>query len=329
MKPVFTHLELGYEEFDESIATADGHTIATGVPEGPFVIDTLNAGDACLQVFREGGANIYQGEVPAGLISIFVGLPAPTEITALGSSVGVGRLAVFRPGEWIVTHSSGVCRYAGLTLPVDRFIEAIESFDPRQTDRLLAGIEPHDISKTQWQTIVDLLTRVLALRSENEALESAPAQQALVADLISAFVAGAADSSERSKAPGRPRKSRSRIRARVSEYLQSVGGAACSVAQMAKYAGISERALRDIVAHQYGMTPKQLIMLRQLDGIHLDLQRAAPDRRVSSIAARHGVWDWNRLAHRYRAVYGQLPSETLAESGAIADRADTRAIATP
>jgi hypothetical protein len=114
-----------------------------------------------------------------------------------------------------------------LTLPVDRFIEAIESFDPRQTDRLLAGIEPHDISKTQWQTIVDLLTRVLALRSDNEALESAPAQQALVADLISAFVAGAADSSERSKAPGRPRKSRSRIRARVSEYLQSVGGACC------------------------------------------------------------------------------------------------------
>jgi AraC family ethanolamine operon transcriptional activator len=85
---------------------------------------------------------------------------------------------------------------------------------------------------------------------------------------------------------------------------------------MAAYAQVSERTLREVVRAHYGLAPKSLVMLGQLQDIRDALKRAAPRETVSNIAARHGVWDWGRFAQRYRGVYGESPSETLANHSA-------------
>jgi AraC family ethanolamine operon transcriptional activator len=41
---------------------------------------------------------------------------------------------------------------------------------------------------------------------------------------------------------------------------------------------------------------------------------AAPESRVADIAIRWGFWHMGQFARDYRAMFGELPSETLKKS---------------
>jgi AraC family ethanolamine operon transcriptional activator len=60
------------------------------------------------------------------------------------------------------------------------------------------------------------------------------------------------------------------------------------------------------------VSPKRLLILRQLHAVRRDLQRAFRGETVTQVALRHGVWELGRFAHRYKYLFGEYPSETLA-----------------
>jgi AraC-like DNA-binding protein len=83
-----------------------------------------------------------------------------------------------------------------------------------------------------------------------------------------------------------------------------------SVRQVAAQIGVTERSLQ-LAFHKYlGMTPAEVIRDCRIKRIHADLTAGGAQDSVLAVAMRWGVTNRSTLAQRYRASYGQTPSQT-------------------
>jgi AraC-like DNA-binding protein len=83
-----------------------------------------------------------------------------------------------------------------------------------------------------------------------------------------------------------------------------------SVRQVAAQIGVTERALQLAFHKHLGMTPAEVIRQRRMEHIHADLSAAGAEDGVLEVAARWGVTNRSTLAHRYRQMYSQTPTDT-------------------
>ncbi|SHL35576.1 transcriptional regulator, AraC family [Pseudonocardia thermophila] len=87
-----------------------------------------------------------------------------------------------------------------------------------------------------------------------------------------------------------------------------------TVGVLARRVGVGSRALQDAFARHVGMPPMAYLRKVRLQRVHADLRAADPARTtVTDIALRWGFTHHGRFAAAYRARYGQLPSDTLAQ----------------
>jgi len=85
-----------------------------------------------------------------------------------------------------------------------------------------------------------------------------------------------------------------------------------SVRGLANTVGVSERTLRRAVQAWYGVPTTTVTRTRRLHGARRELRHACPKRdSVTSIAISWGFDHVGRFAGDYRALFGELPSETL------------------
>ena len=238
------------------------------------------------------------------------GLPAPVRVSINGTELAPGRLALIRPGEVVTSTSIGVNRWCAISIPYEKFIQSVDRFDASATERLMSGPVGLQISPANSQSVVGLVERIMGVARAGHGLESHAGARAAKAELLSAFVGAVASSSAGRTSGDRRRRSHTRIIRLVHAYLEATGSS-CSVADLAESAGISERTLRIVFAENFGVSPKRLLILRQLHAVRSDLQRASPGETVTQVAMRHGVWELGRFAHRYKNLFGEYPSETL------------------
>ena len=84
------------------------------------------------------------------------------------------------------------------------------------------------------------------------------------------------------------------------------------VGTLSALVGVSERGLRNAFNAVRGMSPKRFAIHDRLN----EVRRALSDPRttnatVTHIATEHGFFELGRFAGRYKAVFGETPSETL------------------
>lgn len=96
----------------------------------------------------------------------------------------------------------------------------------------------------------------------------------------------------------------------VTEYIHAFPDDPHTVADLAAYANVSERALFSAFRRDLGMTPMEYVRSRRLALVRADLLRAPGSGTLSEVAHRHGFTNMGRFAASYRAAYGELPSET-------------------
>jgi AraC-like DNA-binding protein len=84
-----------------------------------------------------------------------------------------------------------------------------------------------------------------------------------------------------------------------------------SVRQIAAHIGVTERAVQLAFHKHLGMTPAEVIRERRMANIRAELIDAGAKGGVLEVAARWGVTNRSTLAHRYRQIYAQTPSETF------------------
>ena len=148
-----------------------------------------------------------------------------------------------------------------------------------------------------------------AVVSGMDLLRNPEARRALAAELGAAMV--------RAVAGERPQRYREHLAAcsalvrRADEYLRSNAYQPVTVSELCAALGTGEARLRDAFQRVYGVNPANYLRLRRL---HLVRRKLTTTRReectVSAAAASLGFFEFGRFAGEYRAMFGELPSQT-------------------
>lgn len=92
-----------------------------------------------------------------------------------------------------------------------------------------------------------------------------------------------------------------------------------SVAELALRLGVSRRTLQNAVGSTLGISPVAFLRALRLSQTRREIATA---RSVTEIATRWGFWHFGYFARDYRAMFGELPSETLRRARADGLRAN-------
>lgn len=104
-----------------------------------------------------------------------------------------------------------------------------------------------------------------------------------------------------------------RVVRRVIELIDSAPEKSFTAADLARFAGVSERSLHAAFRRQVGSSPMAYVRRRRLEQAHDELLRLDPasGTTVTEVALRHGFAHTGRFAAAYRKQFGELPSTTL------------------
>ncbi|MHC8400925.1 helix-turn-helix domain-containing protein [Pseudomonas sp. MDT1-17] len=102
---------------------------------------------------------------------------------------------------------------------------------------------------------------------------------------------------------------------RIGEWAADVPEETLNLLELSQVAGVSLRQLQHAFKAYTGMTPTLWLRLRRLNGARRELlSRTAMDTTVADVAMRWSFWHLGRFSSSYRALFKELPSETLKSS---------------
>ena len=96
----------------------------------------------------------------------------------------------------------------------------------------------------------------------------------------------------------------------AEEILSAEAREAPLIGDVAVRVGVSARTLSEGFRRFRGLSPRDFLAARRLEGLRADLRAAPPDRTVTEIANDWGYVNLGALAGVYRNRFGELPSHT-------------------
>ena len=105
-----------------------------------------------------------------------------------------------------------------------------------------------------------------------------------------------------------------RLMVRIGEWAADAPDESINVLELAQIAGMPLRQLQQGFKTYTGMSPAQWLRLRRLNGARRELLSSA-QTTVADVAMNWSFWHLGRFSHSYRALFKELPSETLRRSG--------------
>ena len=84
------------------------------------------------------------------------------------------------------------------------------------------------------------------------------------------------------------------------------------VSAIATALGVSDRTIRNDFEQLFGIGPTRFLKLCRMHGARRAL--LAREGNVTRIAIEHGFSQFGRFAAEYRAVFGELPSQTVKDA---------------
>lgn len=161
------------------------------------------------------------------------------------------------------------------------------------------------------------LTRWTALEFDRPGGAIAPAGGAwrhVQQTLLTLFLDCVAAPAAATKAP-RADLTEARVRL-IEDWVAAHVSEPIGVEDLARVAGVSVRSVQTAFQRLRGCTPTQMVTRQRLDAANAMLRRGGPEIRVTDVALDCGFFNFGRFAARYRATFGETPSQTRARRDA-------------
>lgn len=102
---------------------------------------------------------------------------------------------------------------------------------------------------------------------------------------------------------------------RIGEWAADSPEETLNLLELSQVAGVSLRQLQHAFKAYTGMTPTHWLRLRRLNSAHRELLSRSPmETTVAEVAMQWSFWHLGRFSSSYRALFKELPSETLKRS---------------
>ena len=102
----------------------------------------------------------------------------------------------------------------------------------------------------------------------------------------------------------------------AKEYMHSSAHLPLTLGDVCVAAGVNARTLQYTFRRSHGCTPMAFLRRIRLDAAHDGLLNPNEHTTVAAEATKWGFFHFGRFSRTYRAVFGELPSETLSRSRA-------------
>jgi AraC-like DNA-binding protein len=238
---------------------------------------------------------------------------APSAVSLVHNGVQQAENHITRlgPGRTYSQRSAGPAVYCGMSLPID------------EMDTWVATTLGRDLPPTYDVTIKatsDAMARLQRLHAAAGALaEDAPgvladsdAARGLKHALIEAMM-GCLDGGDVHEDKTAQRQHAAIMR-KFHRVVEQHADDPLYIPELCKEIGTSLRTLNACCREHLGMGPKHYLVLRRMHMLRRALRLSNPgETTVTEIATRYGFWQFGRLAVEYRALFGEVPSATLAQ----------------
>ncbi|MBY6046516.1 AraC family transcriptional regulator [Vannielia litorea] len=277
---------------------------------------SARAGRITMTRFAYGtGIHLDRFDPEAGNILVLNTLRGALDHSTTGGSVATGTGESFvvdcsRTDYWLEGDADHM--QLNLTIPHDVMAETAERWfgfvpgDDLWTSRVKIGGPG-----SAWLSLLDYAARALT-RPGPVATTTALSrhiEEMLCVELLRQWAAEAGvrlEDGARAAAPGYVR--------RAEEIMEAEAREAPSIGEVAARVGVSARTLSGGFRRFRGLSPRDFLAARRLDGLKHALETAPPSHTVSRIAADWGFANFGALAARYRDRFGELPSHTRART---------------
>jgi AraC-like DNA-binding protein len=109
------------------------------------------------------------------------------------------------------------------------------------------------------------------------------------------------------------------IMKRVGEWTADTPEEHLNLLELSKVAGVSLRQLQHAFKTYTGMAPTQWLRLRRLNSARRELLERSPTQTtVAEVAMHWSFWHLGRFSSSYRALFQELPSDTLKRASTLA-----------
>jgi AraC family ethanolamine operon transcriptional activator len=143
-----------------------------------------------------------------------------------------------------------------------------------------------------------------------ESLDFYPSASIFAVDSVLALITADRSAEFVTKVAGR----RPHILETTLSLIDSCEGALLDTDAICTFAHTTERTIRNVFNDYFRLSPHRYMMLRRLHSIRRTIRDPGCSDNITSICARHCVWDFGRFAGQYRGCFGLLPSEDLANA---------------
>lgn len=166
-----------------------------------------------------------------------------------------------------------------------------------------------------------LATMMASLQATPQLLRHAPLRKAMEQALLGSLLDSLCPSeAQRSVAPPSSR-TRQLVVARAREYMQAHIDAPISVAELCVELRVSRRTLQYSFQDVLDLNPVKFLRALRLNSVRRALKHVPSGTRctVADVASRWGFWHLSHFAAEYKALFGELPSETMRRAGQSVD----------
>lgn len=178
-------------------------------------------------------------------------------------------------------------------------------------DRLWRARVPFGGAGSAWLSLLDYAARSVTEATPQDAALTRHLEETLCLELLRNWAAAAGvrlEGGARAAAPGYVR--------RAEEILSAEAREAPVIGDVARRVGVSARTLSGGFMRFRGVSARDFLAARRLEGFRGALEAAPPGATVTGIAADWGFVNLGALAGRYRDRFGEPPSHTLARAQA-------------
>lgn len=229
-----------------------------------------------------------------------------------------GRDAATGPGDSFVVDCSrtdywlegdGAHLQLNLTIPHDAMAEIAHrwyGFVP--DDRLWTRRIAFGGAGSAWQALLDYVGRSIEAASGRvtNGVMARHLEEMVCLELLRIWAEGAGVPLLDGARAAAPRHVRA-----AEEILAAEAQDPPTIGEAARRAGVSARTLSEGFRRFRGVSPRDFLRDRRLDGLRAALERAGPGETVTSVAADWGYVNLGALAAAYRRRFGETPSRTL------------------
>jgi transcriptional regulator GlxA family with amidase domain len=99
---------------------------------------------------------------------------------------------------------------------------------------------------------------------------------------------------------------------RIEEWIDAHYDEPIGIEDLARHVQVSVRSVQTAFRRLRGCTPMQMVMRRRLEAAGDMLRCPMPQTTVTHVATECGFFNFGRFSRRYREMFGETPSQTLA-----------------